>query len=145
MADNTLQNGTDTIATDDVASLSAKVQRVKAGFGVDGSYADVSTSNGLPVQWETATTATLSNVSASASSVSLAASNAARAGLIVYNDSDYTLFLKFGTAASSTSFTYRVEAGGTYEMVLPTFTAAIEGTWDSSGGTPSGTARVTEL
>jgi len=53
VADNT-QLGTpvgsgDVIATDDIAALSAKVQRVKAGFGTDGSYTDVSSSNPLPV------------------------------------------------------------------------------------------------
>ena len=40
------------IATDDIASgvaAGAKVQRIKTGFGVDGSYEDVTDTNGLPV------------------------------------------------------------------------------------------------
>lgn len=47
MADNSVMGSTDTIATDDLGG-SVKVQRVKAGFGVDGSYADVTAIAGLP-------------------------------------------------------------------------------------------------
>lgn len=52
MADNTIQNGTDTLATDDIASgvaAGVKVQRMKNGFGVDGTYNDVAPDAGLPV------------------------------------------------------------------------------------------------
>lgn len=50
MADNTqIDNGTtgDIISTDDIAGV--KVQRVKVQYGVDGSAADVSAGNPLPV------------------------------------------------------------------------------------------------
>lgn len=57
MADNTLQNGTDNIATDDLATLNGaavpvaqKVQRVKIGYGADGDLTDVSVLKPLPVQ-----------------------------------------------------------------------------------------------
>lgn len=59
MADNSVQNGTDTIATDDVttlnggASSAVKVQRVKPGFGIDGDFTDVSATNPLPVNMGT--------------------------------------------------------------------------------------------
>jgi hypothetical protein len=55
VADNTTQNATDTIATDDLATLNGaastgvKIQRVKPAFGVDGDARDVSTGFGLPV------------------------------------------------------------------------------------------------
>lgn len=55
MADNSVQNGTDTIATDDLTTLNGgavsgfKVQRVKAGYGIDASLRDVSAQFGLPV------------------------------------------------------------------------------------------------
>lgn len=48
MPDNSPQQGTDTIATDEVATLNGaastgvKVQRVKVGYGVDGDFTDVS-------------------------------------------------------------------------------------------------------
>jgi hypothetical protein len=49
MADNTSQVGTDTIATDDIGGV--KYQRMKVGYGADGSYTDVDpVSNGLPIE-----------------------------------------------------------------------------------------------
>lgn len=56
MADNTELNagsGGDTYSSDDVTggvADGAKVQRIKPGFGADGSYSDVETTNPLPVQ-----------------------------------------------------------------------------------------------
>ena len=54
MADNTLQTGSDTIATDDLTTLNGgavtgvKAQRVKVGFGVDGTFSDVASTVPLP-------------------------------------------------------------------------------------------------
>lgn len=54
MADNTILPGTgETIADDDIASgvaAGAKVQRVKVGWGVDGTYVDPAVANPVPVQ-----------------------------------------------------------------------------------------------
>ena len=47
MADNTAQNGTDTIATDDIGGV--KFQRVKTCFGADGSATDVAPGAPNPV------------------------------------------------------------------------------------------------
>lgn len=47
MADNTIQGGSDTLASDDIAGV--KHQRVKIEYGADGSATDVSTANPLPV------------------------------------------------------------------------------------------------
>lgn len=50
MVDNVILNpgsGGDTVAADDIAGI--KYQRVKAGFGVDGAYVDVSSTDPLPV------------------------------------------------------------------------------------------------
>lgn len=55
MADNSSQSGADTIATDDVTTLNGagstgvKVQRVKIGYGDDGSHRDASSAFPLPV------------------------------------------------------------------------------------------------
>ena len=55
MADNSAQNGTDTIATDDVTTLNGgassgvKVQRVKVMHGADGTATDASAADPLPV------------------------------------------------------------------------------------------------
>ena len=56
MADNTLQNGTDNIATDELTTINGaaapvglKVQRVKVGHGVDGDFKDATAADPLPV------------------------------------------------------------------------------------------------
>lgn len=55
MADNSAQNGTDTIATDELTTLNGgavsgfKAQRVKPGFGPDGVLRDVSAQFPFPV------------------------------------------------------------------------------------------------
>lgn len=77
-------------------------------------------------------TATLSNVSASASSVTLVAAKSTRIKCILYNDSTVGCFVKFGTTASSTSFTYRMESKDTLEV--EGYTGNITGIWDSATG-----------
>lgn len=88
-----------------------------------------------------AATATLANVAASAASVTLAAANAERQGLIVYNDSASVLMVKYGTAATATSFTYLLQPGGTLEMGQVVYRGVVTGIWTAAAGA----ARVTEL
>lgn len=90
-----------------------------------------------------AATATLANVADAATVQTLAAANSARMGLIIFNDSTSDLYLKYGSAASLTSFTYKVFAGSTWEMpIAPCFTGIVTGIWSADA---SGSARVTEL
>lgn len=71
LADNTVQGGADTIATDDVTTLNGsassgvKVERVKVGFGDDATYRDASDTYPLPVAMS-ATTSRQGAYSASA-------------------------------------------------------------------------------
>jgi hypothetical protein len=88
----------------------------------------------------TSATATLSNVSGSASSVTLLALNAARKGASIYNDSTAILYVKFGTTASATSFTVKMAADAHYEVPFG-FTGRIDGIWASA----TGAARITEM
>ena len=87
-------------------------------------------------------TATLTNVASSATPVSLLASNTSRLGAIIFNDSTQVLYVKFGATASATSFTYKLNAGDTLELMqFPIYTGAIDGIWASANGN----ARITEL
>ena len=87
------------------------------------------------------TTATLANVSGSASSVTLRAASTSRKGLIIFNDSSAILYVKFGATASTTSFTYRLTPYSTFEMRSPIYQGIVDGIWASA----TGDARVTEL
>lgn len=87
--------------------------------------------------------ATLANVSSSATTVTVLAANAARKSVIVMNDSTQILYLKFGATASATSFTYKLAGGETLEIpgAGVIYVGIIDGIWASANGN----ARVTEL
>jgi hypothetical protein len=111
--------------------------------GAEGSMtaSDVTASNPLPVAELGFATATLSNVSASATSVTGLSANSARKGWEVENDSDEELLVKRGTTASSTSFSIRVPPRGAYRELGPrVYTGRLDFIW----GAASGAGRVTE-
>lgn len=93
-----------------------------------------------PVSIAKSATATLSNVSSSATSVTLLASNASRIGATIHNDSTQDLYVKFGTTASTSSFTVKMNPQSYYEVPF-TYTGRIDGIWSSANGA----ARITEL
>lgn len=86
-------------------------------------------------------TATLANVSGSASSVTLQTSNAARRWWACHNDSTAILYVKFGSTASATSYTVKLQPDAYYEMIAPAYTGIITGIWASA----TGSARMTEM
>jgi hypothetical protein len=86
-------------------------------------------------------TSTLSNVSDTASSTTLLAANTSRLGASIQNDSTAILYVKFGTTASTSSFTVKMDAGDYYEVPFG-YSGRIDGIWASDA---SGAARMTEL
>lgn len=142
MADNTsITPGTgESIASDDIGGV--KFQRIKVIHGPDGTNdGDVSSANPLPAAEPRPATSALSNVASSATSVTLLSANAARKQAIIVNDSTQVLYVKFGTTASATSYTYKLAAGDTLELPRPIYTGRIDGIWASANGN----ARVTEI
>ena len=107
----------------------------------NAGVAPVDVTFGLKVDRANTATATLSNVSSSASNVTLLASNAARRGATIFNDSTAILYIKFGATASATSFTVYLTAAQYYEVPYPCYTGIIDGIWASANGS----ARITEL
>ena len=91
-----------------------------------------------PIQ---ASSAALSNVAGNASSVTLLASNTSRKGVFIFNDSSSILYVKFGSTASTSSFTFRLTPFALYESKSPVYTGIITGIWDSA----TGNARITEI
>jgi hypothetical protein len=88
-----------------------------------------------------ASSASIAQVTSSASNSTLKASNTARIGLLIYNDSSSALYVKFGATASTTSFTIKIAANSYYEMPNPIYTGIVDGIWASANGF----AYVTEL
>lgn len=136
----------------------AKVNIIAGQAGVAGGSGTVSsltqrvvlaTDVGLPagtnllgkVGRDTTATGTTSNVSSSASNVTLLSSNSSRKGAIIYNDSLQPLKIKYGTTASATSFTTEIPPGWEWEMTGVIYTGQIDGIWDATNGS----ARITEL
>lgn len=89
----------------------------------------------------TTTTANVTSVDASTSSVLLLALNTNAKARKITNDSDKPLRIKFGTAASATSFTVMVGIGGYYEFPNPLYVGIVHGIWESG---VVGAARITE-
>lgn len=134
------------IDTEELAVGPDTVQRQR--FQVTGAgatdIASVSSANGLEIDItrnQRTSSTTLANVSQSASNVTILASNTSRLGATIHNDGDDILYLKFGTTASTTSFTVKMQVDDYYEVPFG-YTGIIDGIWASSG---SGAARVTEL
>lgn len=85
--------------------------------------------------------ATLTNVVSSASSVTLFAANANAKGRTIFNDSTATLYVKFGTTASVTSYTVQMLTN-TY-FTFPDnviYGGRVDGIWAAANGN----ARLTE-
>jgi len=85
--------------------------------------------------------ATLSNVSSSASSVTLLSANSARQKCFIWNNSTAILYVKLSSdAATTSSCTYKMIADAQWEVPAG-YTGAITGIWASANGA----ARITEL
>jgi hypothetical protein len=86
-------------------------------------------------------TAAVSSVAASITAVTLQAANTDRIHLSVFNDSTSALYLKWGAAASTSSFSAKIPPAGYYELSREKYWAGIiTAVWD----TATGSARVTE-
>jgi hypothetical protein len=160
---NTLPAGDNNIGDVDVLSLPAlpagtnAIGKLAANSGVDIGDVDVTSLPALPAgnnnigdvdiassvvltTKQAASTGTLANVASSATSVTVLASNAARLGATIHNDSTEILYVKFGTTASATSYTVKMVADAYYEVPFG-YTGRIDGIWANANGN----ARVTEL
>lgn len=87
-----------------------------------------------------AASATLTSSSTGVTSQTLFGSNAARKGAIVFNSATTNIYIAFGSTASTTSYTYKVLPGFTWEMSL-LYTGIV--TWIADAA--SGNVQATEL
>ena len=93
------------------------------------------------VQTGWASSATVTSPTSAAADTSLLAANIQRIGVLLYNDSTASCYVKYGTGASSTSYTVFMGPGAYWEMPVPIYTGAINGNWTAANGN----MRVTEL
>lgn len=116
-------------------------QVVKIGLGnrdTDGGL--VSLTNPMPVVQQAAANAAVSGAPMTTSSATILAANNDRKGFKIFNEANDYLYVKFGTAASPTSFTNRLDPYELWERE-DGYTGIITGALASG----TGTARATEL
>lgn len=89
------------------------------------------------------TVAAVATVSAVTSATTLFASTlgADATSRAVFNDSTADLYLKFGSGASSSSFTVKIPAGGYWEAPPPAYDGLVTGVWSAVNGA----ARCTQV
>lgn len=102
-----------------------------AGNAVTSLGGSSSVSSGTPVSLASGT-----------SSATVVASNSSRVGLILTNTDANICYLKFGSSASSSSFTYLLNPSDVFEMGTPVYTGIVTAIWAADG---SGSLIGTEL
>ena len=129
-----------TVAPTAVTAGQSARQVCAIGDGSDtGNFATVSAAGALQT-WAFSSTAVLTQVAASATSVALLGVNAARKGAIITNTGTGILYVAYTGTASATAFSYQVGAGQSVTMTIP-YQGAVSGIWTGTGGF----AVITEL
>lgn len=123
------------VVVSSLPSITGSVNVTNQLFNVTGSVGVVGV-----VREVKGTSAACTNVVAAAADTQLLAANANRVGATIFNDSTAILYLKFGTGASTTSYTVQIGKNTYYEVPFD-YQGAINGYWSSAAGT----ARVTEV
>lgn len=89
--------------------------------------------------------ATVTRVSVTNQLQTPVAANDNREGLMIFNDSDRTLLVSFGSTVSSTNFSLKIPAGGYYESGATVYTGAVHITWIDPNIDGTGAALITEM
>lgn len=87
-------------------------------------------------------TATVTQVSDLDTVQTLLVANTDRKAFSIFNNSTAILYVKLGSGASSTDFSFRIVPQGYYESGFFAYTGIITGTWASN---QSGEAQITEF
>lgn len=107
----------------------------------DGNWVAVSALNPLPMSGGLfSEIADTDLINASTGSVTLKAANPERRGLIIFNDSDFDLYVSLDGAASSSNFSWLIDGHAGWVMPVA-HRGIIRGAWESGVGS----AKVTEL
>lgn len=88
-------------------------------------------------------TSTVTGVAVSGASQSLLPANPYRLGAYIYNNSSDSIYVKLGTTASISSFSFIIEAQGGYQLPMNFFRGQVDCIWENTNA--SGNALVTEI
>lgn len=133
-----------TPGTTDTGTLSLSVRNDNAATAVNAANAtygveSVDTNGTQFVRQAPNNTSAITNVAGSATSVTLLSANAARRNFVIYNNSTSDCYVKYGTTASSTSFTYYLPSLGTLQDEF--YAGRIDAIWIAANGS----AQITEV
>lgn len=86
------------------------------------------------IQQGQAGTPAVTRVTAAAADTSLLVATAGRIGVILYNESTASAYVKYGTGASATSYTVLMGPAAYWEMPSPAYTGALNALWTAANG-----------
>jgi hypothetical protein len=95
----------------------------------------------LEVESATADNAIVTSIPASTTTTTIFASNLLALGRIITNDSTATMFIKFGAAASTTDYSFKLVANDKLIFTVPVYVGLVTAVWASA----TGFARATEM
>lgn len=101
--------------------------------GDQGGAVGGDTGEGL-TSGEGALLAYVQRISASATVVTLLEPKLTRLAAKIFNDSTDNLYVKFGSAATTSDFTVKLTAGAYFEFPLPVYLGEVTGIWDGTNG-----------
>lgn len=78
--------------------------------------------------------AVVTRVPAATTTTVLVAANPLRKTVVFWNDSNAVALIKFGPAASVTSFTWKIGPQSGYELPIPVFVGLITAVWEDANG-----------
>lgn len=118
------------------AATSAKQPALGSAATAASTPVNIASDQTVPVSaaLDSTSSATLTQVAGSATSVSVLASNAARKGAIFFNASTQICYLAFAATATSSAYTVQMAANSTYIMDKPIYTGVVSGIWVSANG-----------
>jgi hypothetical protein len=121
----------------DVALVDANGDQLTTPFDVNvaNTPLDVNITASYPAS------STLTSVPVATTSITLAAANANRRQLLLFNDGSNVVYIAFAATATSTAFSVRIAANGFYETPLNGYTGIVTAIRTSG----SGAVRVTEV
>jgi hypothetical protein len=79
-------------------------------------------------------TSNITKVDSSITNVILLDEGFNRHMVTIYNNSTFSLYIKYGEGATADSFTLRISSGDYLELPTPCYTGRIDGFWEGADG-----------